>query len=222
MARRTGVFGGSFDPIHWGHLRAAEEAREALGLATVWFVPAAVPPHKTGRALAAGTDRLRMVELAVADNEAFRASALELERGGTSYSVDTLADLRTLEPDSEIFFLVGDDAFREIHTWRDCERLFEIAHVVVLRRPPLELDPSIAHLPVAAREAFCYDAGTRTYRHRSGTTLQFLPITAIDISSTSIRRRLRERRSIRYLVPTEIERYLAERRLYQSRGTPAE
>lgn len=214
MPRRTGVFGGSFDPVHWGHLRAAEEAREALGLATVWFVPAANPPHKSDRALADAADRLRMVEIAVADHPAFRASAIEIERGGTSYSVDTLESIRALEPAAELFFLVGDDAFREIQTWRDCERLFEIAHIVVLRRPPLELEPSIAHLPVAARESFCYAPDTRTYRHRSGTTLQFLPITAIDISSTEVRRRVREGSSIRYLVPPEIERYVAERGLY--------
>jgi len=211
---RIGIFGGSFDPIHIGHLRAAEEVREALRLDRVRFVPAAVPPHKTDRELTDGRARLEMVKLAVADHPAFSASAMEIERGGTSYSVDTLSRLHEDEPDAAFFFIVGDDAFREIHTWKDCERVFELASLVVVERPPRPLEPSIEHLPVAAQNSFCYDPLTRSYRHQSGNGLHFLSTTAIDVSSTDLRQRFRERRSVRYLVPDAVERYVREKELY--------
>ncbi|MGH7860520.1 MAG: nicotinate-nucleotide adenylyltransferase [Candidatus Binatia bacterium] len=210
--RGIGVFGGSFDPIHFGHLRAAEEVREALVLEGVVFVPAANPPHKTDVRLVDGALRLRMVELAIADHPRFSASPLEIERGGTSYSVDTLAAMR--KPDVSLHFIVGFDAFREIHTWRESERMFEIASVVVISRPPDDLDHSIGHLPVAARKRFCYDSDTQSYRHESGTVLRFLQITAIGISATAIRRRLRDGRSVRYMIPAAVERFVRERRLY--------
>jgi nicotinate-nucleotide adenylyltransferase len=213
---RIGVFGGSFDPIHLGHLRAAEEAREALALDRVLFVPAANPPHKPTRKLADGALRLEMTRLAVADHPAFVVSTIELERGGVSYSVDTLEEIRRTEGDASLFFLVGVDAFREIHLWRDVTRLFELAHVVVVRRPPAPLEVSVDHLPIAAREAFCYDPVTRSHRHRSGTSLSFLSITGLDVSATSIRSALRAQRSIRYLVPSAVERFIAERRLYSA------
>ena len=212
---RIGILGGSFDPIHLGHLRSAEEVREAVGLERVYFVPAHQPPHKPERRLADGRHRLAMVEQAIADNPAFRASALELERGGTSYSIDTIERFATLEPGAELVFIVGIDTFREIHTWRDVERIFELASLVVTSRPPTSVEPSIAHLPVAAREAFCYDPGTLSYRHRSGTRLVFLPITGFDVSATAVRERALERRSIRYLVPPAVERYILQQGLYQ-------
>lgn len=213
-----GVLGGSFDPIHVGHLRAAEEVREALALALVYFIPAANPPHKPGALVASGADRLRMVELAIAGNPAFRASSLEVDRGGLSYSVDTLQALRaTVAPGTALHFIVGIDAFREIHLWRDSPRVFELANVVVIHRPPMVLDPSIAHLPVAAREAFCYDPGTQSHSHRSGNRLRFLPIPGLDVSSTQIRQHVADGRSIRYLTPPEVERCIAERGLYSRR-----
>jgi nicotinate-nucleotide adenylyltransferase len=216
VAPRVGILGGSFDPIHLGHLRSAEEVREALELERVYFVPASAPPHKPQRRLAAGSDRLAMVERAIADNPAFRSCPLEIERGGTSYSIDTLEAFADVEPGADVHFIVGIDAFREIQTWKDVSRLFELANFIVTDRPPGVVEPSIEHLPVAAREAFCYDADTLSYRHRSGTRLQFLPITAIDISATAVRERVRRGRSIRYLVPHEVERYIRENQLYAS------
>lgn len=216
MAARVGILGGSFDPIHFGHLRSAEEVREALALEHVYFVPANRPPHKPGRTLAPAADRLAMVERAIAGNPGFRASAIELERGETSYSVDTLEAFAAALPGAEVHFIVGIDAFREIDTWKDVARLFELASFVVTDRPPNVIDRSIEQLPVAAREAFCYDPATLSYRHRSGTLLQFLPITRIDISATAVRERARLGESIRYLVPPEVERYIRDRQLYAS------
>lgn len=213
---RIGILGGSFDPVHVGHLHSAEEVREALDLDLVYFVPANQPPHKPGRRLAPGSARLAMVELAVADNPAFRASAIEIERGGVSYSVDTLRSFATQEPRAALFFVVGIDAYREIQTWKDAAQIFELASVVVTSRPPQPADSSIEDLPVAAREAFCYDPPTLSYRHRIGTTLRFLPITGFDVSATVIRERIRQRRSIRYLVPPAVERYIRDHQLYRS------
>jgi nicotinate-nucleotide adenylyltransferase len=216
VARRIGILGGSFDPIHLGHLRCAEEVREAFGLDAVAFVPANRPPHKPDRRLADGSQRLAMVKLAVAGNPAFYASSLEIDRGGISYSIDTLEALAAIERDAELFFIVGVDAFGEMQTWKDVARLFTLASVVVTNRPPHTAQTSIEHLPVAAREAFCYDPPTLSYRHRSGTRLHFHPITALDISATALRERVRREQSIRYLVPPDVEQYIREHGLYRS------
>jgi nicotinate-nucleotide adenylyltransferase len=212
----VGILGGSFDPIHLGHLRSAEEVREALALDRVAFVPANRPPHKPDRVLADGRHRLAMVELAVAGNPAFRACGQEIERGGISYSIDTLEAFATIERGAELFFIVGIDAFGEMQTWKDAARLFELASVVVTNRPPHPAPATIEHLPVAAREAFCYDPRTLSYRHRSGTHLHFLRITGLDISATAVRERIRRDLSIRYLVPADVERYLHEHGLYRN------
>lgn len=216
MASRLGILGGSFDPIHLGHLRSAEEVREALALDCVCFVPAHQPPHKPQRRLASGRDRLAMVEAAIADHPTFRVSPIEIERGGISYSVDTLEAFAARERGAALFFVLGIDAFGEMQTWKDVARMFELASVVVTSRQPLAVNRSIEHLPVAAREAFCYDPSTLSFRHRIGTTLQFLPITGIDVSATAIRERARRGLSIRHLVPPLVERYVREHQLYRS------
>jgi nicotinate-nucleotide adenylyltransferase len=128
--------------------------------------------------------------------------------------VDTLLALSEVEPGTSLYFILGIDTYREIHTWRDAARIFEIANLVVTNRPGYGAEPSITHLPVAAREAFCYDPATRSYRHQSGTTLRFLSITGLDISATEIRARLQRGDSVRYLLPSEVERYIREKRLY--------
>jgi nicotinate-nucleotide adenylyltransferase len=216
VARRIGILGGSFDPIHLGHLRCAEEVREALALDAVAFVPANRPPHKPDRRLADGRQRLAMAALAVAGNPAFYASSLEIDRGGISYSIDTLEALAASERDAELFFVVGVDAFGEMQTWKDAARLFGLASVVVTNRPPHTAGSSIEHLPVAAQQAFCYDPGTLSYLHRSGTRLYFHSITALDISATALRERVRRGQSIRYLVPPGVEQYILEHALYRS------
>lgn len=213
---RLAILGGSFDPIHFGHLRSAEEVREALSLERVVFVPTGQPPHKPDRVLAPADHRLAMVELAIADNPRFTASSIEIGRAGISYFVDTLEAFVTAERDAEWFFIVGVDAFREMNTWRDLPRIFELASLVVTSRPPHGAEPSIDHLPVAAREAFWYDPSTLSFRHRTGTSLRFLPITGLDVSATAVRDRARQGLSVRYLLPPAVERHLCEHRLYTS------
>lgn len=216
--RRVGVFGGTFDPIHVAHLRAAEEAREALALERVLFVPAASPPHKGGRAVASPADRLAMVRLAIAGNPHFRASTIEIDRPGRSYTVDTLGLLAERLPGTRLVLLVGLDAFREIGTWKEYRRLFGLADVVVLSRPGGRGAALRALLPVAARGEFCYSADRKVLRHDTGNTIIALDVTALDVSASDIRLRLQRGKSVRYLVPATVRRYIEGRRLYAGRS----
>jgi nicotinate-nucleotide adenylyltransferase len=212
--RRIGIFGGTFDPIHVAHLRCAEEAREQLRLDQILFIPAADPPHKRRR-MTPAAQRLAMVRLAVAGNPAFRVSTAEIDRGGRSYTVDTLRQLQARLPSStELTLLVGLDAFSEIDTWKEYRRLFELVDIAVWTRPPFVLRTPRTLLPVAAQSDFCYGPDQKTLRHRTGKQIRFLTVTAIDVSASAIRQRLRRRQSIRYLVPPAVERYLTRHGLY--------
>ncbi len=216
--RRLGIFGGTFDPIHFAHLRCAEEAREALELDQVLFIPAASPPHKSNRALAPAAERLAMVRLAIAGHPAFRVSTLEIERPGRSFSVDTLRILRERLPAStRLTFLLGLDAFRDIGTWKDYRAVFPLTDLAVLSRPSYRLGAPRAILPVAARREFCYGSSHRTLVHQTGTRIIFLDVTPLDISASAIRLRLQRGQSIRYLVPPAVERHLQRRGLYARR-----
>ncbi len=216
-SRRIGVYGGTFDPIHLGHLRAAEDAREQLRLDAVLFVPCGDPPHKIRR-LAPAADRLAMVRLAIAGNPAFRLSTLEVERRGRSYTVDTLRALRQrVPPQTQLTLLIGIDAFSEIGTWKNYRALFGLADVAVWSRPAYRARSIRTLLPVAARGEFCYGPNRETLRHQTGNQIQFLTVTALDVSASDIRVRLQRGASIRYLVPAAVERYIARHGLYSGR-----
>jgi nicotinate-nucleotide adenylyltransferase len=212
-----GVFGGTFNPIHLGHLRAAEEFREACGLDEVRLTPSALPPHKTPQDLASAADRLRMVELAVEGTPGFRPWAVELARPGPSYSVDTLRALRAeVPPATRIVFAIGRDAFADFHTWKEHEAIFGLCDVAVLTRPPWPERLVQSDFPVVSQQAFCYDSPSDAFRHVSGHSVTFERITALDISATDIRNRVRTHRSIRFLVPPAVESYIAAHGLYRS------
>ncbi len=214
----VGILGGSFNPIHLGHLRVAEEVREALSLDRVLFIPAALPPHKVGHKLAAPADRLAMVRLAIRGNPYFRASVLELQRQGRSYSVDTLRALRQSHPEWKLSFIVGLDAFAEIGTWKEYRELFGLADFVVVSRPGFANRHLRRLLPVAARGDFWYAPDRLTLVHRSGHRVHFQTVTGLDISASAIRERVSRGASIRYLVPPAVERYIAARGLYTRRN----
>lgn len=213
---RIGLFGGTFDPIHWGHLRSAEEVCESLSLDRVLFVPTARPPHKRSQTLTRASHRLEMVRRAVASNPSFAVSTVEISRPGLSYSIDTLRYFtnKNWGRDS-YFFILGYDAFREIESWKDYKEIFTLCHFVVTSRPGSGPGNLLRRLPVAVRMAFCYARTHRAYRHRSGTFLYFVKVTDIAISASQIRRRSREGRSIRYLVPPEVEAYIEKRGIYK-------
>jgi nicotinate-nucleotide adenylyltransferase len=213
---RTGILGGTFNPIHLAHLRIAEEVREVCALDRILFLPAAAPPHKTVAEAVTFSHRLAMVEAAVADQPAFLASDLEGRRQWRSFSVHTLEILRQQQPEDRFFFIIGMDSFRDIATWHDYRKLFALANVVVAARPGLPRDRSQEMLPVAIRGQFCYDNAAKILRHSSGTSLIFLEETYLDISSTRIRQLLAAGRSIRYLVPPAVAAYIDRHGLYRS------
>ncbi len=215
---RIGVFGGTFDPIHYGHLRLAEEARESFCLELVLFLPACVPPHKTNQQVAPVRHRLEMVRRAVAGNPAFEASDLECSRPGASYSVETLCLLRDLQgPEAEFFFLVGLDAFLNIHTWKAYQELFTISSWIVFGRAGFGPSGKRA-LPAKLRRLFCYDPARRAWVHSSGHRVFFRRFRSLEISGTEIRSLLGKGQSVRYLVPEEVASYISLHGLYRGNG----
>jgi len=211
---RLGLFGGTFNPIHLGHLRAAEEVSESLGLDRLLFIPAARPPHKDAMAVTSFAVRLEMVRLAVAAHPRFEVSDLENQRPEKSYSIDTLRWFRReYGPEAAIFFIVGLDAMLEIQTWREYQHLFSLCHFVVLDRPGYE--PADLH-PILGEELHCRaTAAGQVFVHPSGNKIYFQPITRLDISSTQIRRLAAQGRSLRYLLPEAVRRYILNHQLYR-------
>ena len=195
---RIGLMGGTFDPIHIGHLILAEQARERFALERVLFVTAGCPPHKLGEPVTDVAHRLEMTRLAVADNEHFECSTIEIERPGPSYTVDTIKQVLELHgPGAEVYLLIGADEGRELMTWREPYEIARLARIVIANRPDLPASEAIAALPedFAAR-------------------ITPLEMPGVDISSTDLRERARSGRSIRYLVPKAVEEYIWAKGLY--------
>ena len=215
---KIGILGGTFNPVHYGHLRAAEEVRERLGLQRVLFVPAGTPPLKSEE-LADARHRLEMVSLAVAGNPFFEASAVECSRPGTSFLVDTLDIISREHPDWELYFIIGSEAFSELPKWREPGRLLGMARFVVLGRPPVGFAAALAGSPYIddTPTLRALDRGgidTADVRIRGGGSVTLLSLDALPISSTAIRSAVKEGRSIRYLLPREVELYIITEQLY--------
>jgi len=208
---RLGLFGGSFDPIHLGHLLVAEEARDALRLDRVLFVPASRPPHKPGRALTPYTDRTRMVRLALRGNPGFELAELERDAARPSYTVETLRRLRAApEPIDDLWLLLGGDSLEEIDTWREPEEIARLARLAVYPRPGWKAGFAAAASPVPSHAARWAEEGR----------LRFLDGPPIDLSATAIRERAAAGRSLRFLVPEPVRRFIVERGLYADRAAP--
>jgi len=217
----VGLFGGTFNPIHLGHLRAAEEVREKLGLARVVFVPSADPPLKRGgpEVMAPARQRLAWVELAIQGNPAFSVDGLELERPGPSYTVDTLRVFAERLAPARPVFIVGSDAFAELASWREPKALLALAHFAVMTRPPAGDDEGSDWIPAELAAELILAPNRREARHRSaGTWLRRVPIGALDVSSTDLRRRLSEGRSVRYLLPDPVLDAVVQSGVYATRG----
>jgi nicotinate-nucleotide adenylyltransferase len=195
---RLGIFGGTFDPIHLGHLVLADQCRESCALERVWFVVAGEPPHKRGE-LTAVAHRLEMARIAVAGHRSFAVSDIEATRPGPHYSVETLERISRERPDDEMFFLIGADSLSDLPGWREPARIARLATIVVVNRPGIEEADPLA-LP-------SFGAGTRP--------MVSVTIPPIGIASTDLRRRVREGRSIRYMVPRGVEAYIEAQGLYR-------
>ncbi len=213
---KIGLFGGTFDPIHWGHLRSAEEVQETFSLDWVYFIPASNPPHKRRKPATSARDRFELVRLAIARNSCFSVSDVELLRRGKSYSIDTIRYFTQIEsPEHSFYFILGLDAFSEIDSWKNVQDIFPLCHLIVTSRPGSGDVMSYRTIPVAVRRGFCYDPRKKAYRHKSGTYLFFTRLTDIAISASEIRNRLKGGKSIRYLVPQNIETYIKNKGLYR-------
>jgi len=215
---RIGLFGGTFDPIHWGHLRSAEEVSETFGPDQVVFIPASIPPHKRGQTSTPARHRLEMVRLAVARNPRFTASTVEISRPGVSYSIDTVRHfVKKKHGGDSIFFIIGLDAFQEIGSWKDFAEIFPICNFIVTSRPGSKVSDPLRGTGVAVKKLFCYDFKQRNYRHESGSRVFFTKLTDIAISASEIRGLVENGKSIRYLVPSKVEAYIKRQGLYQNR-----
>jgi nicotinate-nucleotide adenylyltransferase len=196
MRMKVGIFGGTFDPVHFGHLLLAEQAREAASLHEIWFIPAGEPPHKQGKPLTPAEERKKMVELAVEGHPQFKVNPIELLRSGPSYTVDTIMELRKQNPHVEFFLLVGADMVKNLPKWYKIKEIIQNVHVIGLGRPGVDHDA----LPEFIEER-----------------LMWIPdAVETNISSSIIRKRLMLNRSVRYLVPDSVYKYIKEQGLYGS------
>ncbi|MCI0715284.1 MAG: nicotinate-nucleotide adenylyltransferase [Chlorobi bacterium] len=195
--KRIGVFGGIFNPVHTAHLIAAEEVREQMHLDIVLFIPSANPPHKDSGELIESEKRLKMVELAVSGNKNFEASDIEIKNPGKgkSYTVDTLTALREKYKNEQVKFylIIGMDQLIDLHTWKDPGKLFALSEVVVINRPGFLV---------------------QDVKNEFGREVTYVPVPSVDISSSVIRHRIKENKSIKYLVPEKVEKFILENNLY--------
>ena len=204
MKSRIGIFGGTFNPVHMGHLIMAQDALEVFDLSKVLFVPCDLPPHKDAFQLASAAHRVAMLEKAIEDNPDFEICDIEILRGGTNYSIDTVRYLRKLYPQHDLFFIIGSDSLMELHQWKDIKELLRLCRFVTFIRPGF--DPK-----KASGKALKLEIGLSRDLIKN-----VVAVHQIDISASDIRHRAAEGMSIRYLVPSFVEIYIAEHNLYKT------
>lgn len=210
---KVGLFGGTFDPIHMGHLRAAEEVREMFSLDIVYFIPVYMPPHKREKKIADYEDRMNMIRLSIKGNRFLKPSDIEKKRGGISYSYDTIRIFEDKYRD--IYFIIGIDAFSEINTWYRYKDLFYHTNFIVMVRPTTLKYSEFELFPEEIREHLQLEEDG-VFIHRSGKRIHFKDVTHLDISSTRIRHLIENNKSIRYLVPDKVVLYIEKRGLYRN------
>ena len=202
---RIGVFGGSFDPVHLGHLILAENCRQQANLDQILFVPCAMSPHKLDGAHGTDRQRLEMLDLAIGGHRDFVRSDMEIKRGGVSYTVDTLRELEESQPGNEWFFLMGADSLESFSSWKEPDEILKLAKPIVVGRPGSEID-------LGSLEKNSSADYVKSLRDLSVES----PL--IEISSSNIRQRVAESKSIRFLVPRSIEQYIVTQKLYLPKG----
>lgn len=195
---RLGIYGGTFDPIHYGHLLLAERCREELQLDEVWFIPAGTPPHKQGRVTTPARARADMVEFAVSGFPEFKVSRIEMERGGPSYTVQTLEQLHIADPSRELFLLMGADSLAELATWKDPARILELSQVVAVNRAG-----EVPNL-----------LSVHALLEQTDRSVQIVDMPAMGVSASEIRTRVAHGQSIRFLTPRPVEMYIRQHKLY--------
>jgi nicotinate-nucleotide adenylyltransferase len=200
---RIGIFGGTFDPVHYGHLLLAECCREQARLDRVWFLPSAVPPHKMTAEISAAVHRVEMLLLAISGHESFHVCLHEIEQGGVNYTADTLAALQEANSSDELFFLMGGDSLADLPTWREPARICELATPVVVQRPGMAALDFAPLKPVLPEQAI------------ASIERQIVQMPRIDLSAREIRTRVAAGQSIRYRTPRSVEKYIEVHGLYR-------
>ncbi|GJM16067.1 MAG: putative nicotinate-nucleotide adenylyltransferase [Thermodesulfobacteriota bacterium] len=213
--KRVGLFGGTFDPIHFGHLRAAEEIKEILSLDRVYFIPSAIPPHKSDSKITNSSKRLEMLRLAIEGNKYFDLSVFELQSETPSYTIKTLEYFNHAEPNTEYYFILGNEQFNHIESWKDYKRLFELSNFAVITRPGFS-EPGLNKVPLALKDDFLYYNCIENVISYTNKTkdIVFIEIKGIEISSTDIRTFVKSKKSIKYLVPDKVENFILSEKLY--------
>jgi nicotinate-nucleotide adenylyltransferase len=215
---RIGLFGGTFNPIHSGHLKAAEIVQSRLDLDKVLFIPSSIPPHKDSAEIASPAHRMKMVELALHSHPQFVPSSIEVDAGERSYSIITLGKIKKLYPNSRIFFILGIDAFLEIDTWKNHEQVLEQCFFVVISRPGFRLEEAESVVQGNSREIMCKLSETENINDDMLRTRKIflVPIDALDIASADIREKIQKGESIQTMVPDEVNAYIQRNNLYKS------
>lgn len=204
---KLGIFGGTFDPVHYGHLLLAETCRQELQLDSVRFIPAGSPPHKTTADITDGHARADMLRLAVSGYPEYVVDRRELKRRGPSYTVDTLAELKQEFPQAQLYFLMGADSLRDVPSWREPERITQLATIVAVNRPGLPVpDADVVR-------QWCGDVLAQR--------IQVLSMPGTDVAATDLRERIRNGKGLRFLTPKAVEAFIDEHRLYLESGSAA-
>jgi len=211
---RVGLLGGSFNPVHNAHLRIAAEAQAVFQLDRIIFIPAADPPHKALAGDVSFAHRSKMVSIAIAGRAGFEMSTIEAERGGKSYSIDTIRIFRERFPDYELYFIIGGDSFLEIGTWHRYKEIFHSCNLVVVERPGCSIVNRLEALPDDVRGMFIFDEETGSLTHQSGCSVFFVAGSPLELSSTEIRRLAAGKVDITPYVPPEVAAYISQQRIY--------
>ena len=202
---RLGIFGGTFDPVHFGHLALAEECLAAANLDELWLVPAASPPHKGGKKLSRFDQRKEMLELAIAGNEKFKVEPMEADRPGPSFTIDTLEEIQKRKPNDELFLIIGGDSALEFSTWKDPAKIASLATIIVRIRPGFSMPTEQEFISQLGKEL--------------GVPPKVIFVSGppyLDVSSSLLKERVSNNKSVRYLLPRAVEVYIQQKKLYLS------
>ncbi len=220
--KKIGLFGGTFNPIHLGHLTVARDVKEGFDLDKIWLIPAAIPPHKQMKQLAEASDRLEMIRLSIADNPNFSVSDVELKRSGPSYTIDTVDYFKAIFPrETHLYLIVGMDAFLDIDLWKSFRELFQVIPFIVMSRPgavkgELEKKDKIINdlLVTKVSPEYHFESAQNAFYHPNKQAVFIFEVTPVDISATMVRKNRSQGRSIASLVPDKVKEYIESRGLY--------
>jgi nicotinate-nucleotide adenylyltransferase len=224
--KHWGIFGGTFNPVHYGHLRVAVEVLEKFRLEKIVFIPSAQPPHKSYSNIANAEDRLNMTQLAIRSCPLFECSNIETQRQGLSYTIDTIYELiKRYSNDVQFYYLIGRDAFFAIHTWKSFEMLFERIPFIVMSRPEISNDYDtsddrfIQYIQQTISQKYVHFKQDKYMTHPYKKQIYYCQVTALDISSSQIRTSLQNGHSTKYLLPDTVLDYIHDNNIYETRNS---